>query len=429
MTTKIEETAPEPRPPGGDRPSDDTAWDAVLARDTAWDGRFVYAVRTTGVYCRPTCPSRRPHRENVSFFAGADEAEHAGFRACQRCRPRSTRPSPATRAVERARQYLDERLDAGADERMTLDRLAREVGMSPYHLQRTFKRVLGVTPAEYVRAGRSERLKRELRRGETVSRATYGAGFGSSSRVYEIADAQLGMTPAAYRTGGRGVEIRYTITDSPFGRLLVAATERGVCAVKLGDHDRMLTQDLANEYPNAVIEHANGDRDHFATWVNAIVRHLEGTSRRLDVPVDLRATAFQWRVWRALQNIPYGETRSYSDVARSIGAPRAARAVASACANNHVALVIPCHRVVREGGALGGYRWGIDRKQRLLARERAVATSQAASTTSANQGSRTNSSSSTSRAKSADASMKPRSPGGRRASRVSREPSALGRRR
>jgi AraC family transcriptional regulator of adaptative response/methylated-DNA-[protein]-cysteine methyltransferase len=355
-------------------PVDDaTAWSAVLARDAAYDGRFVYAVRTTGVFCRPTCPSRRPNRENVQFFSTTESAERAGFRACRRCRPKSALPSALMQRVELAREYLDERVAATTEARVTLDELARAVGASPFHLQRTFKRVTGMTPAAYLRARRSERLKAELRRGETVSRATYSAGFGSSSRVYELADAQLGMTPAAYRDGGRGVRIHYAITPSPFGQLLVAATERGICAVALGDRAKALVRELEAEYPKATIEPATSGESDFAAWVAAIVRHLEGTALHLDVPLDLRATAFQHRVWRALREIPYGETRSYSEIARAIGAPRAVRAVASACANNRVAVVIPCHRAIRADGAPAGYRWGLDRKRRILAQEHAVA--------------------------------------------------------
>jgi AraC family transcriptional regulator, regulatory protein of adaptative response / methylated-DNA-[protein]-cysteine methyltransferase len=358
---------------------DDAAWAAVTARDGRLDGRFVYAVATTGVYCRPGCGSRRPLRANVAFFATPDAAEAAGFRPCRRCHPRDTATAAET-VVARARAHLD----AHADEPVTLDVLARVAGMSPYHLQRTFKRLVGVSPKRYAAALRAERLKAELRGGATVSRATFDAGYGASSRAYHAADVHLGMSPAAYRRGGRGTHIRYATTASAVGRVLVAATERGVCAVTLGDDDAQLERALAAEFPNATRERvdvgegpdgdaADGPRGELREWLQAVAEHLDGTGGRLAVPVDAGGTAFQQRVWSALREIPYGETRSYSELAAAVGAPRAVRAVASACAHNRVALVIPCHRVVRQGGALGGYRWGVERKRRLLAREHAIA--------------------------------------------------------
>jgi AraC family transcriptional regulator of adaptative response/methylated-DNA-[protein]-cysteine methyltransferase len=344
----------------------DAAWAAVLARDAQFDGRFVYAVSTTGVYCRPICPSRRPRRENVLFFPAPGTAEAAGFRPCLRCHPRNGEPTTTSAAVERARAHLEANLDSP----VTLAELAREVGLSPYHLQRTFKRLTGVSPKEYAAARRAGRLKARLRGGDTVSRATYEAGYGSSSRVYEQSDTHLGMTPATYRRGGLGAHIRSAVVGTSFGRLLVAATERGVCAVMLGDDDESLEAALAEEYPNATVERSPAE---IGEWVEAIVRHLEGVEPRLDVPVDVRGTAFQWRVWKALQEIPYGSTRSYREVAAAIGAPSAVRAVAGACARNRVALVVPCHRVLRDDGALSGYRWGRERKRRLLEQERALA--------------------------------------------------------
>lgn len=358
-------------PRAGEAIDDAQAWSAVLGRDGAWDGRFVYAVATTGIYCRPSCAARRPKREHVTFFGSPEAAEEAGYRACRRCRPKSTLPPRIVRQVERARAFIDEETARATGERITLARITAAAGVSPYHLHRMFKRVMGLTPAEYVRARRRERLKAELRNGETVSRATYGAGYGSSSRVYDERGTRLGMTPGTYRHGGRGAHIRYTIVPTPFGRLLVGATERGVCTVTLGDSDAELVAGLAKEYPQATRERASRELDE---WVTAIVRHLEGASPRLAIPVDLQATAFQRRVWRALQAIPYGETRSYSEIAAAIGAPRAARAVARACATNPVAIVVPCHRVVRGDGQLGGYRWGAERKRRLLERERERAT-------------------------------------------------------
>jgi AraC family transcriptional regulator of adaptative response/methylated-DNA-[protein]-cysteine methyltransferase len=344
------------------------AWAAVIARDRRHDGEFVYAVSTTGIYCRPGCPSRHPLRRHVRFFATPDDAESAGFRACLRCRPREA-VTPADRAVEAARTYLETHVD----ERVSLAELAREVGLSPHHLQRTFKRVMGVSPRQFAAALRADRLKRALRAEGSVSRATYEAGYSGSSRAYDAAETHLGMTPAAYRRGGRGVRIRFATAATRLGRLLVAATERGLCAVTLGDDDDALERALAEEYPEAVRERAGGadDRDaELRGWVRAIVRHIEGTEPALTMPVDVAGTPFQERVWDALRTIPYGATRSYAQVAAAVGAPTAVRAVASACARNHVALVIPCHRVVRSAGGAGGYRWGTERKRALLAQER-----------------------------------------------------------
>jgi AraC family transcriptional regulator of adaptative response/methylated-DNA-[protein]-cysteine methyltransferase len=345
-------------------PEPDDAWRAVQSRDPRFDGRFVYAVRSTHVYCRPSCPSRRPARANVTFYREADAAERDGYRACRRCRPQDVAFAPAAAvAVERARQYLERH----ADQRVTLDTLAREVGLSPFHLQRTFKRLLGVSPREYHDALRVSRFKSRLRAGDTVSRATYEAGFGSSSRVYEHSDRSLGMTPAAYRRGGAGMHIVYTIVASPFGPLLVGATARGVCAVVLGDDDDALVRALRTDFPRAEI--ARGDDRHRA-WAEEIVGQLGGGNLGLDVPLDVHGTAFQKQVWTLLRRIPPGHTRTYRDIARAAGKPSATRAVARACAANHLAVVIPCHRVVRSDGALGGYKWGVERKQRLLDRER-----------------------------------------------------------
>ncbi len=347
-----------------DRPLDEgTAWDAVLARDPLFEGRVFYAVSTTGVYCRPTCPSRRPRRENVAFFASPDEAEAAGFRECRRCRPRGAKPSPAARAVLRAREYLD----AHPDEAVTLARLGRVAAMSPHHLQRVFKRVLGVSPKEYAAARRAERLREHLRGGESVSRAGFEAGYGSGSRLYEQADARLGMTPAAYRGGGRGTRVRFATAATALGRLLVAATERGVCAVTLGDSDAELEAALRRELPRADVAADEGELD---AWVAAVVASLEGSAPAPDLPLDVRATAFQQRVWKALREIPRGSTASYGEIAARIGVPGAARAVGRACASNRVALVVPCHRAVRGDGEPGGYRWGVERKRELLERER-----------------------------------------------------------
>lgn len=347
------------------------AWRSVLTRDAKSDGAFIYAVVTTGIYCRPSCPSRRPNRANVRFFSSSEAAERAGFRACQRC-GRYGAGSGVIAAVERARSFIDRSIANPGDERLTLGRIAREARLSPHHLQRRFKEVVGLTPAQYGRARRSEMLKDQLKAGETVSRATYGAGYGSSSRVYEAAAAQLGMTPATYQRGGAGARIDYLLTTTSLGYLLVAATERGVCAVTLGDDAEVLEAALASEYPAAKRERVTAPASTFGTWVAEIVAYLDSGRPASSLPLDLQATAFQWRVWRELQRIPAGETRSYSEVAAAIGAPKAIRAVASACAQNQVALVIPCHRVVRRGGEMGGYRWGVERKRELIEKERSA---------------------------------------------------------
>ena len=341
----------------------DVAWSAVLARDARYDGRFLYGVRSTGIYCRPTCPSRRPHRRHVLFFLEAEAAEQAGFRACRRCRPREAQ-GPERRVAEKARAILDLR----ADEPVTLAQLAAQVGLSRDHLQRVFKAAFGLSPKEYHRAARAERFKVEVRRGPSVTAALYEAGFSSGSRLYEQAARTLGMTPAAYRRGGRGERIRFTITPSPIGRLLVAATDRGICAVQLGDDDGRLEAGLRQEYPEASLE--RDPSGLLEGWVRAVLAAIEAPTVAERVPLDLAGTPFQRRVWTALQQIPPGETRTYAEVARAVGRPRAVRAVAAACARNDVALLIPCHRVIRSDGELGGYRWGVARKRRLLARER-----------------------------------------------------------
>jgi AraC family transcriptional regulator of adaptative response/methylated-DNA-[protein]-cysteine methyltransferase len=342
------------------------AWSALVSRDHRFDGVFVFAVATTGVYCRPSCPARRPRRENVSFFDGPSQAEAAGFRACRRCHPRSPHPAPAAQLAADARAYIEAHLDGP----LTLAELGREVGASPFHLQRTFKRETGLSPREYRDARRHARLRAQLKEGETVTSATYEAGYGSTSRVYEKSGEQLGMTPLAYKRGGRGLRIRFGTARSPFGRVLLAATERGLCAVSLADTDAQAEAALREEFPEAALERAGAEIDD---WMGALVRHLEGKQPRLDLPLDVQASAFRWRVYKALRQIPYGETRSYGEVAKALGRPTAARAVARACATNPVALVVPCHRVVRGDGEPGGYRWGAERKARLLEQERKAA--------------------------------------------------------
>jgi AraC family transcriptional regulator of adaptative response/methylated-DNA-[protein]-cysteine methyltransferase len=340
-------------------------WEIVLARDRRYDGAFVYAVRSTGIYCRPSCPSRRPRRELVTFFPIPEAAEQAGFRPCRRCRPAAANGSRPDVALVRETCH---QLDAHPDEARSLAALSARTATTPRRLLRAFRAVLGVTPRQYHDARRLERFKRQLQERKRVSPATYAAGYGSSSRVYERAGPQLGMTPATYARGGRGARIAFTVVSCPLGRLLVAATARGICRIGLGDGGEELAAGLRAEFPAAEIRR---DRGPLARWVAAILRHLEGREPHLDLPLDVRATGFQRAVWEALRKIPYGTTRSYTEIARAIGRPRATRAVARACATNPAAIVIPCHRVVRVDGDLGGYRWGIERKRALLERERA----------------------------------------------------------
>jgi len=336
-------------------------WNSVIARDHQADGAFVYAVRTTGVYCRPSCASRRPRKENVAFFDTTTAARRAGYRPCRRCHPDEAAADPWIDKIRRACVYL-----ANVDGHPSLAALAERVGGSPYHLQRNFKRIVGVTPREYADAVRVRKVKRALRGGEPITAAMVEAGYGSSSRFYERVGDQLGMVPSTYRRGGAGMTIRYATTTSALGRLLVAATPRGVCSVALGANDADLLAYLKREFPAATIA---ADSASLTEWIDAVVEHLDGTRPRLDLPLDIRATAFQRQVWQALTAIPLGETRTYADVARAIGRPRATRAVARACASNPVALAIPCHRVVAADGSAGGYRWGIARKKALLDRE------------------------------------------------------------
>jgi AraC family transcriptional regulator of adaptative response/methylated-DNA-[protein]-cysteine methyltransferase len=345
--------------------SDDRAWRAVVQRDRGFDGSFVYAVRSTGVYCKPSCASRRPLRTNIRFFGTPSDAEAAGFRACRRCRPADASfTGMADRTVERAREFLDR----NPDRVVSLHELASHVKLSPSHLQRSFKRATGLSPKQYQDAQRVKQLKSRLRAGDTVSRATYEAGFGSSSRVYERADRELGMTPAAFRRGGRGVSIAYTVAATPIGRVLVATTERGVCAVELGATDEEVIATLERDFPHATI--ARGDEQH-TDWVTAVVNAVRDSRNAVDarVPLDMQGTTFQQRVWRTLRDIPAGSRRSYAEVAKAIGQPSASRAVARACATNRLAVIVPCHRVVRGDGDLAGYKWGTERKKRLLDKE------------------------------------------------------------
>ena len=334
-------------------------WNAVLARDSGYDGEFFFAVSSTGVYCRPSCPAKRPKRQNVAFFRRPEEAEQAGYRACLRCRPRSASRNPQTDAVKRICRYIEQHLD----EPITLERLGDAFGQSPFHLQRTFKKALGITPRAYADSCRMKQLKRNLQAGQSVTNALYDAGYSSSSRLYERTASQLGMTPDKYRRGAVAATIRYTCTHSPLGRMLVAATEKGICAIQFADTDDELIEGLKREFPFAVRKQ---DDESMRPWTTTLLDHISGHRLNRALPLDIQATAFQRRVWTHLQSLPFGTTQSYGQVAKAIGKPTAARAVARACATNPVAVAIPCHRVVREDGAMGGYRWGVDRKRTLL---------------------------------------------------------------
>jgi AraC family transcriptional regulator of adaptative response/methylated-DNA-[protein]-cysteine methyltransferase len=336
-------------------------WQSVLARDARADGAFVYAVRTTGIYCRPSCPSRRPKAESVEFFVAPAGAERAGYRPCKRCEPHQLGRQRS--AVLAACRYIE----SHNDERLTLKTLGRHVNLSPFHLQRLFKKIVGVSPREYQQTRRLAQFKSGVSDGRTVIAATYDAGYGSSSRLYETSARRLGMTPARYRSKGAGLDIAFTTFRSALGAVLVASTARGICAVSLGGNAAQLEAALRAEFSAATIRRDDGGLRNYA---QRITRYLDGGNADLALPLDIRATAFQQRVWKLLQAIPRGETRSYSEIARRAGKPSAVRAVARAIATNPVALLIPCHRAVSKGGGLAGYRWGIERKAALLEQER-----------------------------------------------------------
>lgn len=342
--------------------TDEKRWAAVLGRDPRADGVFYYSVRTTGVYCRPTCPSRRGRRENVAFHATAEDAARQGFRPCKRCKPNN----PGLVQQHAAAVAKACRLIETAEAMPTLDMLAAAAGLSRFHFHRTFKATTGVTPRAYAAAHRAARVRKALSGGETVTEAIYGAGFNSSGRFYAASSAMLGMQPKTFRSGGTGTTIRFAVGECSLGSILVAATEKGVCAIFLGDDPDQLTRDLQDRFPNA--ELVGGD-DSFDTLVARVIGLIEAPKRGLNVDLDIRGTSFQQQVWQALREIPAGATMSYSDIAKRIGAPAATRAVAQACASNALAVAIPCHRVVRRDGSLSGYRWGVDRKRVLLERE------------------------------------------------------------
>jgi AraC family transcriptional regulator of adaptative response/methylated-DNA-[protein]-cysteine methyltransferase len=345
-------------------PSDDARWEAVVRRDRTADGVFYYSVRTTGVYCRPSCAARLARREHVRFHATCAEAEQAGFRPCKRCRPHeaplASRQAAAVAAACRAIE--------AAEEMPSLDDLAQAAGMSRYHFHRLFKARTGVTPKAYAEAHRARRVRHELTRSATVTEAIYDGGFHSNGRFYAVSSELLGMTPTAFRTGGTGTSIRFAVGECSLGSILVAATDKGVCAILFGDDPNVLVHDLQDRFPKARL--LGGDPD-FEQVVARVVGFVETPALGLDLPLDVRGTAFQQRVWQALRQIPAGSTASYTDVARRLGMPHAGRAVARACAANVLAVAIPCHRVVRHDGTLSGYRWGVERKRMLLDREAA----------------------------------------------------------
>jgi AraC family transcriptional regulator of adaptative response/methylated-DNA-[protein]-cysteine methyltransferase len=336
-------------------------WKAVTANDARFDGAFFLGVKTTGIYCKPSCRARTPKRENVAFFATSQAAEKFGLRACLRCKPKNISTlDPQIEKLMKACELLQ------TEETADLRALAAELELSPYHLQRSFKEIIGVSPKKYAEAKRMEKFKDELRSGSDVTTAMYDAGFGSSSRLYEKAGETLGMTPTAYKKGGEGMKINFTITDCELGRILVARTIKGLCNVAFADDDAALEMNLKTEYPNAEIVK---DAKVLKGFVDEILKHLSGKKQRLDLPLDIQATAFQMRVWELLRKIPYGETVSYTQIAEQLGDKKKVRAVAQACANNRIAVVIPCHRVVAKDGKLSGYKWGVERKQALLKME------------------------------------------------------------
>jgi len=344
--------------------NDEERWAAVVRRDHAADGAFFYSVRTTGVYCRPSCPARLAKRENIAFHASLVEAERAGFRPCKRCQPAGlSLAERQAQVVARACSVIE-----NAEELPSLDALADAAGMSRFHFHRVFKAQTGVTPKAYADAYRSQRVMSELERGATVTEAIYAAGFNSSGRFYATSTGRLGMTPSAFRSGGRGAAIRFAVGQCSLGSILVAATQKGICAISFGDEPNDLVRDLQDRFPQAELIGAD---EEFEQHVAEIVGFIEAPGRGLNLPLDVQGTAFQQRVWQALREIPVGSKTTYAEIARRIGSPAATRAVAQACGSNNVAVAIPCHRVVRADGDLSGYRWGVARKQALLEREAA----------------------------------------------------------
>lgn len=344
--------------------TEEQRWNALKERNKSCDGTFYFAVLTTGVYCKPSCGARLPNRENVRFYDTMDTAEKHGFRPCKRCKPGS--PELADRHAEIVTKVCN--FIHNSEEEPSLNAMAAVAEMSPHYFNRTFKKVTGITPKQYVIGLRSEALKTELTNGNSVTAALYSAGYNTSSRFYEGAKPRLGMSPSKFKAGGTNIEIRYTIEPCWLGNILVAATGQGVCSILFGDNEADLEQDLTVRFPHASLEASDTGSD-FKLWVNKVLQFIKQPDNSLRLPLDIHGTVFQERVWRALQTIPAGETASYAEVAKKIGKPKASRAVASACAANPIAVVIPCHRVVRKGGAISGYRWGKERKQQLLERE------------------------------------------------------------
>jgi AraC family transcriptional regulator, regulatory protein of adaptative response / methylated-DNA-[protein]-cysteine methyltransferase len=345
--------------------SDDARWDGVLRKDASLDGSYLFAVKTTGIYCRPSCPSRTPKRVNVRFYDSADAARQDGFRACLRCAPDGlSKRQQQTQAILQACRSIE-----ASEERLSLHDLAGQVGLSPHHFHRMFKDVTGVTPHGYYKARQIAHIGQSIRQTDSVTEAIYDAGFSSSGRFYENTNAMLGMTPKAYKAGGAGEAIRAAVRHCALGLVLVAATQRGICTIEFGDDAGELMQRLAQRFPHAQVLQQDAQ---FDAWLATLLAHIHLPQKALDLPLDVRGTVFQQQVWRALQDIPPGQTQSYSEVAQRIGKPKAARAVATACASNVLALAIPCHRVVRGNGELSGYRWGVQRKQSLLDAEAKV---------------------------------------------------------
>ncbi|MDQ7027409.1 MAG: bifunctional DNA-binding transcriptional regulator/O6-methylguanine-DNA methyltransferase Ada [Anaerolineae bacterium] len=341
-------------------PTADICYEAIKTRDSNYDGQFVVAVKTTKIYCRPSCPARTPKQENVTFFTVPAAAESHGFRACKRCHPKETNPvdEQALRVQE-----ICEYIQTHVDESLTLEDLSTQVYWSPFHLQRTFKNIMGISPRQYVEVQRMNHFKNRLKVGDSVTNAALDAGYSSSSRVYAQTDARMGMPPSIYQNGGTETTIAYSVTDSPLGQLLLAMTGRGVCAVEMGDNESPLIAQLHKEFPQAEIVR---DDDALKQAVQSVVNYLKGWQPHIDLPLDIRVTAFQQRVLDELKRIPYGETRTYGEIAKAIGQPKAARAVGNACNKNPVPIIIPCHRVVGSNGKLTGYAFGLERKKTLL---------------------------------------------------------------
>ncbi|BAZ52783.1 methylated-DNA--protein-cysteine methyltransferase [Nostoc sp. NIES-4103] len=349
--------------------TDAQRWEALVQRNPQADGGFIYAVQTTGVYCRPTCPSRLPKQKNVVFFECCAHAEKAGFRPCKRCQPHAL--SVDQQQIETIAHIC--KLIEQSQKPLSLQKLAQIAGLSQYHFHRLFKKMVGVTPKEYANAHRGKRIREELQQGSSVTEAIYNAGFETSSSFYEKSTMMLGMTPSKYQQGADGIEIRFAVKRSWLGWVLVAATTKGICAIHLGDTEEVLIEQLQNQFPNAQLSESDST---FEDWIEQVIAFIEMPQQGLNLPLDIQGTAFQQRVWRTLQDIPPGSTASYAQIAQQIGNPKAVRAVARACATNQLAIAIPCHRVVGSDNTLKGYRWGCDRKRALLEREAAQTVTQ-----------------------------------------------------